>query len=164
MPKKLIDVPKLKALTYEQRRYAESTRHLWKKNNPGKRSKGSLKSAKLIDAILDMVAMGYPIDVSCATNDVYPIPYSTFNKWCFEDNELRRRLDSSLLAAEKMLVNPIMRGALNGNKADSQWLLRHRFPHKYHDRTDNPSQPPDVTDPTAALIKFITEGTGADPK
>ena len=123
---------------------------IWK--NAGRKKK---KTPQTLKKILEMVSVGYPIDVSCSRNYV---TYDTFNRWCREDKELRRALDSALSSCEAIWVTPIIEGAAAGNQEDAEWLLRHRIPHKYSTRIESVTHSPDeyLADPTGELIAFIT--------
>lgn len=106
--------------------------------------------------ILDDVSVGYPIDVACSTNGVI---YQTFSGWVRKNPDLRKALDAALLAAERVLVSPIVEGAIMGSKEDAQWLLTHRLAHKYSPKValDLPNgDDATVNDPTIELIAFIT--------
>jgi hypothetical protein len=147
-------------LTDAQKAYAEQRARLW-----GRAGIKAKKTPALIDAILRKVSLGYPLDVSCATNEVMRVSYDAFNEWCKADATLRHRLDGALLTAENMCLDPILQGAQQGNKFDSQWMLTHRWPHKYKTQVDLPPPNPNApVDATAELIAFITKGTRAHPR
>lgn len=129
---------------------------------PAKRGRKSKRTPEIVNAIIKKIAKGYPIDVSCATNDVEPISPVTFGTWMRDDKELRASVDLAILKAEQMCLNPILHGVQNGDKEDSRWYLTHRYAHKYKTRVEDvPTSPHDGTDPTAELIAAITRGTGA---
>lgn len=131
---------------------------------PPKKKAGrkTLRTEKLVDAIVRKISKGYPIDVSCATNKVMPIPARTFGQWMHDDSELRERVDAAILAAENMCLDPILLGVHSGDPDEAKWFLTHRYAHKYKTRVEDvPTNPHDGTDPTAELIAAITRGTGA---